>query len=109
MDQFMDMENQLIQRYGAPDFRFFYTREANTNIWTRFMFPDAFWNAERLMDVFDSNQYLIAYSVWNNVTLRVWANGLDKRSRGYLSKLNLQFHFQSEWKETPAITEYKRK
>lgn len=109
MDQFMDMENQLIQRYGAPDFRFFYTREANTNIWTRFMFPDAFWNAERLMDVFDSNQYLMAYSVWNNVTLRVWANGLDKRSRGYLSKLDLQFHYQSEWKETPAITEYKRK
>lgn len=107
IDQFIDMENQLIQYYGQPDFRFFYTREENTNIWTRFMFSDSAWDEKRLMEVYESNQYIIAHSVWNNVTLKVWSNGLDKRNRGYLSKLNLQFRFQSEWKETPVITEYK--
>lgn len=109
IDQFLDMENQLIQHYGTPDFRFFYTREEGVNIWTRFMFPDAGWNQDRLMEVFDSNQYLIAYSVWNNVTLRVWANGLDKRASGFLSKLSLQFTDKSEWKKAPVITEYNRK
>lgn len=109
IDQFIDMENQLIQHYGQPDFRFFYTRMENTNIWTRFMFSDSDWNAKRLMEVYESHKYLVAYSVWNNVTLRVWPNGLDKRARGYLSKLSLQFTDKSEWKETPVITEYKRK
>ena len=106
MDQFMDMENQLIQQYGEPDFRFFYTREKNANMWTRFMFSDSVWNRERLMEVYESNQYIVAHSIWNNVTLRVWSNGLDKRNRGYLSKLDVQFAFQSEWTQTPAITEY---
>ena len=109
MDQFMDMENQLIQQYGEPDFRFFYTREENANMWTRFMFSDSVWNRKRLMEVYESNQYVIAHSIWNNVTLRVWSNGLDKRNRGYLSKLDVQFAFQSEWTETPTITEYKTK
>lgn len=80
----------------------------STNIWTRFMFADSDWNAKRLMEVYESHKYLVAYSVWNNVTLRVWPNGLDKRARGYLSKLSLQFTDKSEWKETPVITEYKR-
>lgn len=106
IEQFMDMENQLIQQYGQPDFRFFYTRKENTNIWTRFMFPDSDWNEKRLMEVYKSNQYIDAHSVWNNVTLEVWSNGLDKRNRGYLSKLSLQFTDQSEWKETPVMTEY---
>lgn len=106
MDQFMDMENQLIHQYGEPDFRFFYTREENANMWTRFMFSDSVWNRERLMEVYESNQYVVAHSIWNNVTLRVWSNGLDKRNRGYLSKLDVQFAFQSEWTQTPAITEY---
>lgn len=107
IEQFIDMEKLLTQNYGRPSFRFFYTyMGTDATLLTKYMFSDDDWNSKRLMEVYESNQYIVAYSVWNNVFLRVTSNGVDKRPRGYFTKLDLQFNCQSEWREIPIIIEY---
>lgn len=102
--QFIDLEQQMIDLYGEPDHRFFYTSTAGK--WTRWMFSDGEWDVHRLRTVFDQEQYIRANSVWGNVTLEVWANGVERRSRGYLTKLKLQYASQPEWKSPPQVAFY---
>lgn len=106
IDQILDMEHRLTQVYGEPSFRFFYTHVKGFPALTRFMFPDDDWNSERLMEVYESYQYIEVYSVWNNIFLRLTSNGIDKAPRGYQSRIALKFNYKSDWKGVPDIKEY---
>ena len=99
------MEKKLIQLYGEPDYRYFYTSTAGK--WTRWMFSDEQWDLNRLRMVFDRERYIRATSIWGNVTLEVWANGVDQRTRGYLTKLKLEYNHQTVWQQsTPQVALY---
>ena len=106
--QFLDMETQMIQRYGEPDFRFFYTDEEKykQKIFSRFMFPTDTWDAVRMMEVCDNDKYLVAHTIWGNITLRVWVNWIDERTQGYLTKLDLSFKESNPWQSIPDIVMY---
>ncbi len=102
--QFVDMEAQLIERYGEPNFRFFFTRAGNYSMdgMTRFMFPSGVWNTVKMLDVLTKDEYLEAYSCWSNITLRLWINPRTDDPRGNYSRLTLAFYDKFYPKESPA-------
>ena len=91
--QFIDLEAQLIRRYGEPDVRFFYTNAKNYNMkgFTMFMFPGGVWDAEQIMTVCETDRLIVAFSRWGNVTIRLWVDWLEECRPGYLTQLNLYF------------------
>ena len=91
--QFIDLEAQLIRRYGEPDLRFFYTDARNYNLkgFTEFMFPGGVWDAEQIMAVCETDRYIVAFSRWGNVTIQLWVNWLEECKPGYLTRLGLYF------------------
>lgn len=110
VERFVDLETKLIEQYGEPEFRFFYTdggKYGKPNL-TRFMFADPKWNEESLLAVFDEDAYLVAHSVWGNLMLRLWANGINERTRGYLTKVDIIFDATDPWKTVPEMQLYPR-
>ena len=101
--QFVDMDAQLVGRYGEPNFRFFFTHAKNYKMKgnTRFMFPGDVWNARQMLDVLDTDRYLEAYSCWDNITLRGWINWLPDAVHGHYSRLTLAFYDTLYPKEPP--------
>ena len=92
--QFVDMESQLIERYGEPHLRFFFTNAKNYNMngLTRFMFSSGVWDTAQMIGVCSKDKYLEAYSCWDNITLRLWINGYTEDIRGFYSRLYLAFY-----------------
>ncbi len=101
--QFVDMDAQLVQRYGEPNFRFFFTNAKNYHMkgQTRFMLAGSVWDAEQMAEICRKDGYLEAYTCWDNITLRLWINRLTDTARGNYSRLYLSFYSELYPKEPP--------
>jgi len=88
--QFLVMEQELMERYGEPDERFFYTDPSQYKLsgWTRFMFPSGSWTFDDLMGVCEAEGLLIAYTRWDNLRIRLWVDWQKEKKPGFLSMLN---------------------
>jgi len=95
--QFVDLDQQLTDLYGEPDIRFFWAGEGKyqMTLHEAFMPANNEWSAEQLMKVFDNDRILRARSVWNNVILEFWPNGIKETPRGYLTKLTFTYENQT--------------
>lgn len=107
IQEFIDIETQLIERYGEPDYQYFYTDGQVYDLpgLTKFMFTDGEWDTDQMMEICEKDKLLVAFSVWGNAELRLWVNWIRECKPGYLVKLDLYFEDQI-YTSSPSIVEY---
>lgn len=96
IQQFVELDQQLTALYGEPDIRFFWAGKDRypMTMSEAFMPANNKWSFEELMHVFENDRVFRARSVWNNVILELWPDGIRKHPRGYLTKLTLSYENQ---------------
>ena len=94
--QFIDMEAQLIERYGEPNRRIAYTSTETFDLPndTRFLLADGEWDINQMTDVCEIGNNFVVISCWANAGLRLWVNWTRECYAGYLVKLDLYFEDQ---------------
>lgn len=102
--QFIDMDAQLVERYGEPNFRYFGTYAQNYGLdnHTRFMFENGVWDAEMMEEIGTENKLLAAYSCWDNITMTLCFYWNEEKTRGCYSRLTLEFFDTLYAKESPV-------
>jgi hypothetical protein len=106
--QFINVETQLIEKYGEPDVRFFYTDPSRYNLdgSTKFMFSSDQWSIEEMLDVCEDDKYLVAFSTWGNTKLCVWVDWMNEYTQGYLTRINLYFLSEANQNSSLSIVAY---
>ena len=89
IQQYLDMMQQMTRQYGQPDVQFFKTSRMNGNKTIRYQFEDGQWTADRLQQVVDQDQRLVAYTVWGNITLQLEVDLAWRYEGVYLSLIDL--------------------
>ena len=89
IQQYLDMMQQMTRQYGQPDVQFFKTSRIDGNKTIRYQFEDGQWNEERLQQVVDQNQRLVAYTGWGNITLQLEVDLAWKYEGVFLSRVEL--------------------
>lgn len=86
--QFIDVEGQLTDLYGEPDYRFFFT----TNM-KKYMFESGTWDIEQMMSVCEEYGEFHSWSYWGNVVLGTWIDSVSSRYADKpLSRVMLYYH-----------------
>ena len=96
IEQFIVMEQELIAQYGEPTHRYFFidTTKYNLSGFTPFMFPQSQWNAEQMLAVCKSEKLFVAFTHWDNVTIRLWVDWKNEKKFGFLSQLDWYYVYK---------------
>jgi len=89
IQQYLDMMQQMTRQYGQPDVQFFKTSRMDGNKTIRYQFEDGQWTADRLQQVVDQDQRLVAYTGWGNITLQLEVDLAWRYEGVYLSQVDL--------------------
>ncbi len=91
---FMLLDNLISEQYGPPDVRCFRTggEKYNAQGTVVAMFSGGEWDADRLMELFRTDNGNLVYAVWGNVELQYWVIWRDAGPKKSKSCITLYYH-----------------
>ena len=91
IDQFMNMFQQLTQRYGQPDIQYFTASPEHDHQYKLYAFPDGQWHPEIMRQIVSEDDRLVAVNNWGNVSLKMDIDLGVRYNNFYYTSIHLSY------------------